>query len=154
MIAIPTNCTVCLDNLQLLQRLIWRHNILTEEVEGVRSCVISLHNLLHLTDDIRRFSSPDNVWCYVYERAVHTYIERSSNMKNLELTFARAQSRRELLKFISYQDMDDTHVQLQVHQEGNVNIYIYVYNASGYMYIYIYVCYHPYIKQLCRYIII
>ena len=54
-------------------------------------------------------------------------------MKNLELTFARAQSRHELLKFIPYQDMDDTHVQLQVHQEGNVNIY----NACSYMYIYV-----------------
>lgn len=53
------------------------------------------------------------MWCYVYERAVHTYIDQSSNMKNLELTFAKAQSRRELLKFMliessySMQDEDD-----------------------------------------------
>ena len=110
-----TSFTICLGDLQLLQRLIWRHNILTEETEGARSCVISLHNLIHLVEDIRRFSSPDNVWCYVYERAVHTYIERSSNMKNLELTFAKAQSRREVLKFMPSQDTDDTCT--QIHQE-------------------------------------
>ena len=115
-----TSFTICLGDLQLLQRLIWRHNILTEETEGARSCVISLHNLIHLIEDIRRFSSPDNVWCYVYERAVHTYIERSSNMKNLELTFAKAQSRREVLKFMPSQDTDDTCTQIR--QEEDVCI--------------------------------
>ena len=108
-----TSFTICLGDLQLLQRLIWRHNILTEETEGARSCVISLHNLIHLIEDIRRFSSPDNVWCYVYERAVHTYIERSSNMKNLELTFAKAQSRCEVLKFMPSQDTGDTCTQIR-----------------------------------------
>ena len=67
-----TSFTICLGDLQLPQRLIWRHNILTEETEGARSCVISLHNFIHLVEDIR-FSSPDNVWHYVYERTVHTY---------------------------------------------------------------------------------
>jgi len=86
------------DTLRLLQKLIWRHNILTEENEGEKMCVISLHNLVHLPDDIRRFSSPDNFWCYTFERAVHTYVERSSNKKNLEKTFASAECRRELLK--------------------------------------------------------
>lgn len=107
--------------MKLLEQLIWRHNILTEELEGTRSCVISLHNLIHLPEDIKRFSTPDNVWCYVYERAVHTYIDRSSNMKNLELTFAKAQSRRELLKFMlngnSYSRQDEDHDQ----QIENVN---------------------------------
>ena len=68
-------------SLKLLHHLIWRHNILTEETHGLHSCVISLHNLVHLPDDIIRFSSPDNFWCFVFERAVHTYIERSSNKK-------------------------------------------------------------------------
>ena len=86
--------------IELLHRLIWRHNILTEEVQGLKSCVISLHNLLHLPDDIKRFSAPDNFWCYTFERAVHTYVERSSNKKNLELTFAKAEARRHLLKFL------------------------------------------------------
>lgn len=67
--------------LKLLQRLILRHNILTEEVEGEKMSVISLHNLVHLPDDIKRFSSPDNFWCYTFKRAVHTYVEQSSNKK-------------------------------------------------------------------------
>ena len=88
------------DTLELLENLIWRHNILTEEVEGLQSCVISMHNFIHMPDDIPRFSSPDNYWCFTFERAVHGYIERSSNQKNLELTFAKAESRKELLKFL------------------------------------------------------
>ncbi|XP_019864427.1 PREDICTED: uncharacterized protein LOC109593768 [Amphimedon queenslandica] len=92
------------DSLKLLQHLIWRHNILTEETQGLHSCVVSLHNLVHLPDDIMRFSSPDNFWCFVFERAVHTYIERSSNKKNLELTFAKAESRREFLKFLTSEE--------------------------------------------------
>jgi hypothetical protein len=87
------------DDCELLTRLIWRHNILTEENEGLKSCVVTLHNLVHLPKDIERFSSPDNFWCYVFERAVKHYIERSSNSKNLEYTFARAECRREFLKF-------------------------------------------------------
>ena len=83
----------------LLKRLILRHNVLTEEREGMKSCVVTLHNLLHLPDDISRFSIPDNYWCYTFERAVKGYVERSSNSKNLECTFAQAECRRELLKF-------------------------------------------------------
>ena len=49
-------------------------------------------------EDIVRFSSPDNYWCEVYERAVSHYIATSSNKKNIELTFAKAEARRELLK--------------------------------------------------------
>ena len=52
-------------------------------------------------DDIQRFSAPDNYWCYIFERAVRSYVERSSNKKNLEMTFAKAESRKELLKFSS-----------------------------------------------------
>ncbi len=91
------------ESLELLNKLIWRHNIMTERVEGLQSCVITLHNLTHLPQDIERFSSPDNVRCFVFERAVHTFVERSSNKKNLELTFAKAESRRELLKFLPHQ---------------------------------------------------
>ena len=87
------------DQLQLLHNLIWKHNILSEEVEG-QSCVISMHNLTHLPADIKRFSSPDNYWCFVFERAVKGYIQRSSNKKHIEATFARAESRREALKFL------------------------------------------------------
>lgn len=86
---------------ELLERFIWRHNILTEEVQGGKYCTISLHNLIHMVDDIKRFSSPDNYWCYTFERAVHNYVEKSSNKKHLELTFTRSECRREVLKFLS-----------------------------------------------------
>ena len=36
------------------------NNFLTEEVEGLTSCVITLHNLIHMPQDIERFSGPDN----------------------------------------------------------------------------------------------
>jgi len=85
-------------SLQLLKRLIWRHNILTEECEGLTSCTITLHNLTHFPEDIERHSSPDNYWCFVFERAVRKYLEKSSNNKNLELTFAKAECKREVLK--------------------------------------------------------
>ena len=91
------------DDCELLTRLIWRHNILTEENERLKSCVVTLHNLIHLTKDIERFSSPDNFWCYVFERAVKHYIECSSNSKNLEYTFARIECCREFLKFYGSQ---------------------------------------------------
>ena len=32
------------DDREVLKRLIARHNILTEEVEGLKSCVVTLHN--------------------------------------------------------------------------------------------------------------
>lgn len=89
------------DDIHLLQKLILRHNILTEETESLKSCVITLHSLLHLPEDIERFSSPDNYWCYSFERAVNKYVRRSSNNKNLERTFALAECRREFLKFQS-----------------------------------------------------
>lgn len=58
------------DDMEVLKRLIARHSILTEEVEGLKSCVVTLHNLIHLPEDIERFGSPDNYWCYSFERAV------------------------------------------------------------------------------------
>jgi len=48
------------EDIDILEQLILHHNILTEEVEGIKSCFITLHNLLHLPTDIRRFSSLDN----------------------------------------------------------------------------------------------
>ena len=93
--------------LSTLRLLIWRHNILTEEVHGGKSCVVSLHSLIHLTVDIERFSCLDNYWCYAFERAVHTYVEISSNNKHLEVTFAKAESQRELLKFLSTENTSE-----------------------------------------------
>ena len=47
------------DDIDLLHNLITKHNILTEEVEGITSCVITLHSLIHMPEKIERFSSPD-----------------------------------------------------------------------------------------------
>ena len=72
--------------------------IVVEEELGLDQCVVTAHNLEHTTEDIIRFSSPDNYWCEVPERAVSHYIAISSNKKNIELTFAKSEARRELLK--------------------------------------------------------
>lgn len=70
------------------------------------------YNLVHLLEDIDRFSSPDNFWCYSFERAVRKYIENSTNKKNIEQTFANAEARREFLKFFR------PHQQCQLQSEG------------------------------------
>ena len=75
-----------------------RYAVLVEEAYGVESCVITLHNLLHLKDDINRFSSVDNYSCWTEERAVRRYILTSNNHNNIEITFALNEARREFLK--------------------------------------------------------
>ena len=86
------------DDITLFDNLAQRHMILVEEQLGLNQCVVTAHNLEHATEDILRFSSPDNYWCEVYERAVSQFIATSSNKKNIELTFAKSEARRELLK--------------------------------------------------------
>ena len=61
------------------------------DLRWILFCVVTLHNLLHLPEDIANFSTLDNFWCYSFERAVKKYVERSSNCKNLESTFAVAE---------------------------------------------------------------
>ena len=34
-------------DITLLRHLILKHNILTEEVEGMKSCIVTLHNLIN-----------------------------------------------------------------------------------------------------------
>lgn len=75
-----------------------RFNILVEEFQGLNMCVITNHNLLHIPEDIKRFSGTDNFWCFPFERAVKKYTSRSSNCKHIEVTYARAEARREFLK--------------------------------------------------------
>ena len=81
------------------RHLSWRYCILYEEQYGAGACVINLHNLTHLPDDIHRFSAPDNFWCFEFERAVKRYVKQSSNRKHIEKSFARRESQREFLKF-------------------------------------------------------
>ena len=79
--------------LELARHLILQHNILIEEIQGLRSCKVTVDNLVHLLEDVERFSSPDHYWCFPFERAVNKNIEQSSKRKNIEHTFARADSR-------------------------------------------------------------
>lgn len=74
---------------------ILRYCILCEEQYGANACVINLHNLTHLPEDIQRFSARDNFWCFEFERAVKRYLQQSSNkIKHIEKSFARRESQR------------------------------------------------------------
>lgn len=81
------------------RNLVWRYCINYEEQYGPSACVMNLHNLTHLPDDIVRFSAPDNYWCFGFERAVKRYVQQSSNRKHIEKSFARREMQREFLKF-------------------------------------------------------
>jgi hypothetical protein len=83
-----------------------KFNVLAEETQGLKMCRITNHNLLHLADDIRRFSASDNYWCYCFERAVKKYVSRSSNCKHIEKTYAHAEERRELAKLLKVNRKD------------------------------------------------
>lgn len=91
-----------------------RYSVLVEEAHGIQNCVITLHNLLHLKDDITRFSSVDNYSCWTEERAVRWYILASNNHKNIEITFALSEARREFLKIRESNQQDVN--PLDVHQ--------------------------------------
>ena len=91
------------DMIKWHQKLAWRLNILVEEVQGLAMCTISMHNLLHLHEDIINFSASDNV-CAVFERAVKEYVKKFHNGKNIVATFAHAESVKEYLKSVEEKD--------------------------------------------------
>jgi hypothetical protein len=86
------------DMIEYHRKLAWRLNIEVEEVQGLHMCTISLHNLMHLHEDVINFSTSDNYWCAVFERAVKQYVKKSHNCKGIEVTFAHSELRREFLK--------------------------------------------------------
>lgn len=88
------------DMIKLHQNLAWQLNILVEEVQGLAVCTISMHNLLHIHEDILNFSAPDNIWCAVFERAVKEYVKKSHSGKGIETTFAHVEAIREYLKSV------------------------------------------------------
>lgn len=88
------------DMITLHKNLAWRLNIYVEEVQGLEMCTISMHNLLHIHEDILNFSSADNTWCAVFERAVKEYLKKSHNGKGIETTFAHVEAIREYLKSV------------------------------------------------------
>ena len=73
--------------------------------------------------EIERFSSSDNFWCYSFERAVKGYVAHSSNNKNLELTFALAECRREFLKFKSGVSVLQTPVHMCCESDSQVCLF-------------------------------
>lgn len=85
-------------DIQLFRNLAWRHNILVDETFGLNACVVTEHNLIHVADDISRFSSPDNYWVFDLERAVKRYVNQSTNHCNIEKTYSDNEARREVLQ--------------------------------------------------------
>ena len=79
-------------------KLAKRHLVLTEERQGLQQCHVTLHNLIHLPEDVERFGSPDNYWCFSFERAVKRFVRHKTNFKNIELSYAKAECRREFHK--------------------------------------------------------
>jgi len=75
-----------------------------EEVQGLAMCTISLHNLLHIHEDILNFSASDNTWCAVFERAVKEYVKKSHNGKSIETTFPHVEAIREYLKSVEVEN--------------------------------------------------
>ena len=69
-----------------------------EETFGLNACVVTEHNLIHVADDISRFSSPDNYWVFDLERAVKRYVNQSTNHRNIEKTYSDNEARREVLQ--------------------------------------------------------
>jgi hypothetical protein len=86
------------ENSDTFHAMCLRYAVLLEERQGPHKCVIILHNLLHIKDDIVNFSGLDNYSCWTKERAVQRYIKQSSNCRNIEATFASTEVRRECFK--------------------------------------------------------
>lgn len=102
--------------IQMHKRLAERINVKIEEAQGLDMCSISVHNMLHIHEDILNFSATDNYWCAVFERAVKDYVKRSHNCKGVEGTFAKAEVRREFLKSIQEQEVVDQSKDCDTHQ--------------------------------------
>lgn len=89
------------EHAQLFHILAKRYLTLLEESKGIKACTVTTHNLLHVQEDAMRFSHLDNFWCFNFERAVKRYVAIPSNFKNFLCSFARRESRREVLKIVS-----------------------------------------------------
>ena len=85
-------------DIELFIDIAWHHNIMVEELFGLDACVITEHNLIHVADDIRRFSSSDNYWVFDLERAVKRYVNQSTSHRNIEKTYSDNETRREVLQ--------------------------------------------------------
>ena len=48
------------DMIELHRKLAWQLNIQIVEIQGLQMCTMSVHNLIHIHEDIINCSSPDN----------------------------------------------------------------------------------------------
>lgn len=94
----------------LFKAMAMRYMILIEECKGLTACLVTAHLLQHTADDAIRFSHPDNFWCFAYERAVKRYVKSPINFKGTEVTYAKRETRREVLKLHqSLLELQDNH---------------------------------------------
>ena len=90
-----------------------RYVVLVEESSGIENCVSTLYNLLHFKDDTTRFSSLDDYSCWTEKRTVRQHILASNNHKNIEITFALSEAKREFLKLRELNQNDDVLILLK-----------------------------------------
>ena len=67
--------------IEMHRKLAQRISEKIEEAQGLDMCTISLHNMIHIHEDIINFSATDNYWCAVFERAVKSYVKRTHMQK-------------------------------------------------------------------------
>ena len=70
-------------HIDLLKKLLWKHAIMYEHVYGKQACSENLEYSLHIVEDIKRHSTVDNYWCYVFERSVKFHNAQTTNQKEL-----------------------------------------------------------------------
>ena len=51
--------------IEMHRKLAQRINVKIEEDQGLEMCTISVHNMIHIHEDIINFSATDNYWCAV-----------------------------------------------------------------------------------------
>ena len=76
------------DHCTYYEHLLWKHAIMYEELYGLAACIENVEYSLHMPEDVQQHSSPDNYWCFMYERLVCYYKRQTTNMKTLCKTFA------------------------------------------------------------------
>ena len=102
------------EHVTYLKDLLWLHAIKYEELYGLSACTENVEYSLHMPEDISRHSTPDNYWCYVYERLVKYYKRQTTNMRNVAKTFiTRAAQLRFVTSYLS------THVSQTVQPEAS-----------------------------------
>ena len=82
----------------VLLKHLWSHAIAYEKLYGLSACTENTEYSLHIPEDIKRHSLPDNYWCYMYERQVRFYKQQSTDQKQICKTFSNRASQ---LRFIT-----------------------------------------------------